>query len=87
MPTDQELVKEVMEGDLVEAAQSHPLHRLFDGVFQDLGGAERLKEWAEENYGQFIQLYARTSTLQSGGKGGRVIIQVNNQLGPSPLDE
>jgi hypothetical protein len=34
------------------------LKQMFPDAFQDLGGLERFKEWADENYTDFIKIYA-----------------------------
>ena len=35
------------------------LKQMFPDAFKELGGVERLVEWADENYGDFMKLYVQ----------------------------
>jgi hypothetical protein len=60
----------------------------FDDAFQLVGGVPRLAHWADENYGEFIKLYARmlptSAKSQMELTGG---ITINHVLPRGPLDE
>ncbi len=71
-----------------QLASQHPIHSAFGTAFEAVGGVERLTEWAEDNYDKFIMLFSKMAPAPDGkGGGGRIQIQINNKLGPSPLDE
>ena len=74
---------------LVEAMQAaHPINGVFGEVFEELGGADMLAQWAKENYSQFIKIFSRMApTATPENHTSQINIQVNAQLGPSPLDE
>ena len=71
-----------------QLAQQHAIHGLFGEVFEDMGGKEFLRDWAEENPGRFITLLTKMTpnmtpinTIQ-----GDVNLVVHNTLGPTALD-
>lgn len=65
----------------------HPIHGLFGDVFDSVGGVDRLADWAEDNYGDFIRIFAKMAPApQPDNQPQQIQIQINNQLGPSPLD-
>ena len=69
-------------------AEQHPVHALFGTAFEEVGGIERLCEWAEDNYSDFIRIFSKMAPTSDKGSGsGKIQIQINNQLGPSALDE
>ena len=68
--------------------EQHPIHALFGTAFEEVGGIERLCEWAEDNYSDFIRIFSKMAPAAEKGTGkGKIQIQINNQLGPSSLDE
>lgn len=67
--------------------EQHPMHAVFGTAFEEIGGIERLCEWAEENYGDFVRIFSKMAPAGGGHGSGKVQIQINNQLGPSALDE
>jgi hypothetical protein len=67
--------------------EQHVIHGVFGTVFEELGGAERLADWANDNYDKFIQMFAKMAPAPKGESSTQAIqINVNNQLGPSNLD-
>ena len=68
-----------------EGHVGNPVFGVFDRVLERMGGEDRIVEWAEDNFGDFIKLYARLSP-EGSRSGSQINIQVNAALGPSPLD-
>jgi hypothetical protein len=66
-------------------AQQHPIYGAFGLVFEEIGGVEALADWAADNPTDFYRIFSRM-VPQDAGTGGQINIQINNQLGPSPLD-
>lgn len=50
-------------------AHQHPIHGLFGAAFEEMGGHERLKKWAEDHYGDFIRIFAKMVPPPQPGKG------------------
>ena len=70
-----------------QMAKHHPIHGLFGYTFEALGGADRMVEWAQEDYREFIKIFARLAPAPSGDVTVRQMnIQVNPQLKRTPLD-
>jgi hypothetical protein len=69
-------------------AAQHPLHAIMGEVFEDLGGAAFIKEWAEDHPGQFLgYLFRSTPNIApTQGMTGDVNIIINNALQPTALD-
>lgn len=68
--------------------QVHPIHGVFLQVFEELGGAERMKEWADENYTDFMRIFSKIAPRpQNEAISNHANIIVHHQLGPSPLDD
>jgi hypothetical protein len=68
-------------------AEQHPMASVFGVAFEQVGGVERLIDWAEENYTEFIRTYTKFIPTTNSGGGGKTIIQINNNLKPTELDE
>tara|TARA_R110000803_G_scaffold134340_2_gene201419 strand:+ start:1054 stop:1341 length:288 start_codon:yes stop_codon:yes gene_type:complete len=64
------------------------IHALFGEVFEDMGGREFLKEWAEDNPSRFISLFVKMvpGLIPTSSLTGDIRISIHNDLGPSPLD-
>ena len=84
-----ELVTEQGSKSLAQVMHAaHPINGVFGQVFEELGGAETLRNWAQENYGQFIKIFSKMAPAsRPDNHTSQINIQVNAQLGPSPLDE
>ncbi len=67
--------------------EQHPLHAYFGTAFEEVGGIERLIEWANDNYDDFIKVFTRMMPTGGTHGSGKVQIQINNQLQPTKLDE
>lgn len=81
------LLQNVGQNPIIEKESlENPMYGLFSDVFEQMGGVDRMKVWAAENYGEFMKLYVRLAPAANRG-GGQINIQVNANLGPSPLDE
>ena len=65
--------------------EQHPIYGAFGMVFDKIGGVEGLAEWAEDNPTDFYRIFSRMVPADNTGSG-QINIQINNQLGPSPLD-
>ena len=65
--------------------QQHPIYGAFGMVFEQIGGVDGLAEWAEDNPTDFFRIFSRMVPVDHQGSG-QINIQINNQLGPSPLD-
>jgi hypothetical protein len=61
---------------------------LFAEVFEEMGGKQFLKEWAQDNPGGFIRLISgmRPSLQPISAIQGEVKIIINNNLGRTELD-
>ncbi len=71
---------------VVKAMQEqHPIYGAFGMVFEKIGGVDGLAEWAEDNPTDFFRIFSRMVPQDHAGSG-QINIQINNQLGPSPLD-
>lgn len=46
----------------------------FQFAFEECGGAERLAKWANDNYDEFLKLFARMIPLEVTGKDGKDLI-------------
>ena len=82
-PKNQEL-REKLRKALVE---QHPMHAVFGTAFEEIGGIERLVEWGQENYTEFIKIFGKMAPAGGGSGSGKTIIQIHNSLGASKLDE
>ncbi len=55
-------------------------------AFEGLGGADALREWAEENQTEFFKLYARLiPTEVSGPDGAPIAVQQTWLIGGKPV--
>jgi len=70
-----------------QMTEQHPVHEAFLAAFENVGGIERLTGWAEDNYKDFVTIFARMAPTKGEGGSGRIQIQINNKLGPTALDE
>ena len=70
-----------------EVTEPPPGHEACLAAFGTVGGIERLTEWAEDNYKDFVTIFARMAPTKGEGGSGRIQIQINNKLGPTALDE
>ena len=63
------------------------LQETFSQVFEDMGGAQRMQEWAEDNYTEFMRLYIRLAPKpQVEITANKLEIIVHPALKPSALD-
>jgi hypothetical protein len=70
-----------------QLGQVHPIHAQFLQAFEELGGIERMKEWADENYTDFMKIFSRMAPRpQTEINAGRIEIVVHSSLKPSALD-
>ena len=70
-----------------QMAKHHPIHGLFGYTFEAVGGVDRMVKFAEEDYLNFIRLFAKMAPTPSGDVTVRQMnIQVNPQLKRTPLD-
>lgn len=67
--------------------KQHAVHAVFGIAFEEVGGVERLIDWAEDNYDKFIAIFSKMAPTKEGAGSGKIQIQINNQLGPGPLDQ
>ena len=69
-------------------SKQHVVHGVFGTVFEQIGGEERLADWANENYDKFLQMFVKMAPApREAPVDKKVQIQINNELAPSPLDE
>jgi hypothetical protein len=66
-------------------AEAHPIYGAFGHVFREMGGVDRLQEWAEEEPGKFYAIFAKMVPREQGAN--QINIQINAKLAPGPLDE
>ena len=69
--------------------QSHPLHQAFAEVWDELGGVNFLRDWAEDNPTAFIDIMLRltpTPNAPLGGKDNVMHMHLHPSLQPGPLD-
>ena len=67
--------------------KQHAVHAVFGIAFEEVGGVERLIDWAEDNYDKFIAIFSKMAPTKEGAGSGKIQIQINNRLGPGPLDQ
>lgn len=68
-------------------ARHHPIHGLFGQAFEEVGGIKRLVQWADENFDDFVKIFARMAPPPQFDISARQVnIQVNNALRRAPLD-
>jgi hypothetical protein len=82
-PRNQELRARLRE----QLEKQHAVHAVFGIAFDELGGVERLIDWAEDNYDKFIAIFSKMAPTKEGAGSGKIQIQINNRLGPGPLDQ
>jgi len=58
----------------------------FHAAFDLTGGVPRLIKYGHENYGEFIKLWARMLPEAQKHEAGPAVVQIINNLPPSPLD-
>ena len=66
-------------------AEAHPIYGVFGHVFKEMGGVDRLQEWAEEEPGKFYAIFAKMVPREQSAN--QINIQINAKLAPGPLDE
>jgi hypothetical protein len=68
--------------------ETHPIYGVFARVFEELGGQDRLLDWADDNFTDFIRIFSKMVPSGPANSGvSQINIQINNELGPSPLDQ
>ena len=72
----------------VQLANQHPLHGVLGEVYDELGGKDFVKEWAEENPGAYIKLLMAStpSMTPMNHVQGDVTLIVHPTLAPTVLD-
>ena len=67
---------------------AHPMFGIFAEVLEEVGGKTFIKEYAEDNPGQFIRVLVAMapSVAPVTGMQGDVNIHIHNQLGRTALD-
>jgi hypothetical protein len=65
--------------------EAHPIYGAFGHVFREMGGVDRLQEWAEDEPGKFYAIFAKMVPQDS--TNNQINIQINAKLAPGPLDE
>jgi len=58
----------------------------FHAAFELNGGLPRLAKYGNENYGEFIKLWARMLPEAQKHEAGPAVVQVFHNVPPSPLD-
>ena len=69
-----------------DLTKQHPIYGAFGYAFEQLGGVDGLVDWAEDHPTDFYRIFSRMVPKEKG-EGSQINIQINNQLGPTPLDE
>jgi hypothetical protein len=65
--------------------EAHPIYGAFGHVFREMGGVDRLQEWAETEPSKFYAIFAKMVPREQGSN--QINIQINAKLAPGPLDE
>jgi len=83
-----ELATRVEVKPLAEQLQGvHPIHGAFIRTFEEVGGEERLREWADANYGDFVKIFVRIAPRPPADtQEGTIKISIHPSLKRSPLD-
>lgn len=88
--TDKNLPATTNDQAVIDTLQKQsPLHGAMGRVYERLGGEEKMLDWAEEHYGEFLKILVKLAPPpqpDSGGGKGDVIINLPNSLAPGPLD-
>jgi hypothetical protein len=79
--------KQHLRDKVKKALETYQMSAVFGVAFEELGGVERLIDWGNENYSEFIRTFTTVARTSGGGTSGKIQIQINNKLGPSELDE
>ena len=86
-PTPKALTAQDRDSLVVQnLSEQHPIYGAFGHAFKEIGGVEALTDWAEQNPTDFYRIFSRMVPKESGG-ATTIAIQVNANLGPTPLDE
>lgn len=59
----------------------------FQRAFQTVGGVQRLALYANENFGEFMKLYARLLPSTAVVLGDAAVQRIVHAIGPTALDE
>lgn len=65
--------------------EQHPIYGAFGMVFAEIGGVDGLADWAADNPTDFYRIFSRMVPADPAAATA-INIQINNQLGPGPLD-
>jgi hypothetical protein len=68
---------------------SHPLHRAFAKVWEELGGGDFLRDWAEDHPTEFVNVMLRLTPAPNtplGAKENSMHLHVHPGLQAGPLD-
>lgn len=82
-------VLERYEGNTLPSlmASQHPIHGLFGAAFEEIGGHERLKEWAKENYGDFIKIFSKMAPPPSPKVSvSNMKVEISSALQKPPIE-
>lgn len=77
------------DGNSLPAAMAthHPIHGLFGAAFEEVGGHQALVQWARENYGDFIKIFAKMAPPANPDINiSKMSISVAPELRRTPLD-
>ena len=86
-PTEKVLARHEPASLPGQMARHHPIHGLFGAVFEKVGGFARLAVWADENYTDFVRVFARMAPPPSADVTVRQMnIQINSEIKETALD-
>lgn len=73
---------------LAEQLQNvHPIHAVFIQAFVELGGEERFRQWADENYGDYVKILSHIAPRpQLDSEPGKIQISIHPSLNRTALD-
>jgi hypothetical protein len=67
--------------------EAHPIYGVFGRAFEAVGGEPALADWAEQNPTDFYRIFSKMVPRDHTQPEAQINIQINNQLGPTTLDD